>query len=487
MYDVIVIGNDLSSLVTAQSLSVSGFKTLYISHDPFNESIEDSSYSFDYPLLLTGIAPSQRFFNLFFDQLKVPVSVGERIKSQNPGFQIILPDHRIEFFSHADGFFNEMVREFKEDEEAIRRLIGCLSQNSSIVNTLFFENLSQYSSKIKKMIRCIPGIVRGKVTLAKVFSVLKHSEPIKRILETLVFLFSNRFQESIESNLLGLSFLAQYPVREVCYFSGGKKKLHQILQMNLSESGGTILTNPRIREIRVRKNADIEIDVSGASTIIRGKYLVLSSKWHGLQQYVLANNRIPRNLRRRSIRTKIARYPFTVYMGVSDKVLPEKIAPYCALVIDQEKPVWDNNLIYLETSLADDRESAPEGMRALTATVFLQENPLEMSDKELVMISEKTITNLETFLFFLQEHIDFIDIHHSIRLSRMYQDMVNVKYLVKINPFSACANITEGKLLSNVYLLGGMSSELLGFEGEMLSALNVVKALIENKGGRCND
>jgi phytoene dehydrogenase-like protein len=148
------------------------------------------------------------------------------------------------------------------------------------------------------------------------------------------------------------------------------------------------------------------------------------------------------------------------------------MAPYVAVVPDKNKPVMDDNIIFLEMSAPYDTGRAPAGKRALSATIFLEKSPLFSTDLELEERSKAIIGHLEALFPFLRENLDYLNVEASIELSRKYQKMVNRKYRIKANPFIGAKALSGRTPLKNVYLSGGALLSGLGFEGEIISGRN---------------
>ncbi len=112
MYDTIVVGNDVSSLIAATMISHHGKKTVLLSEGDNQYVYTESGYTFPIePFPLTGFGPEQTCTRLF-------LSLGAQCEEipdprlLNPSFQIILPDHRIDFFNDKEKLLKEMEREF---------------------------------------------------------------------------------------------------------------------------------------------------------------------------------------------------------------------------------------------------------------------------------------------------------------------------------------------------------------------------------------
>jgi len=140
----------------------------------------------------------------------------------------------------------------------------------------------------------------------------------------------------------------------------------------------------------------------------------------------------------------------------------------------------------VELSAPDDISRAPAGKRALSATVFLNHSQIKLSNFELETISESIISQLETFLPFLRENLDYLNIDASIDLSKKCLDVVNQKYLIKANPIFGITALSHRTPFNNVFLTGGMLLAEFGFEGELISGMNAALSTIR-QGSLNND
>src|SRR5664280_2902320 len=99
MYDLIVIGDDLSSHVAAAVSSRKGINTALLSESKTGEEVSlngNSVFNID-PTPLTGFGENQTCRSLL-DQLDIPPIERETLLL-NPAYQIILPEHRLDFFN----------------------------------------------------------------------------------------------------------------------------------------------------------------------------------------------------------------------------------------------------------------------------------------------------------------------------------------------------------------------------------------------------
>jgi phytoene dehydrogenase-like protein len=215
----------------------------------------------------------------------------------------------------------------------------------------------------------------------------------------------------------------------------------------------------------------VDLECGGASLTLRGRRLIVSAQWEKLELLLPGRRILPRpNRRFASIRP--AAYPFCLHMGVHEGGLPESMASCVVVLRDGTGPVTNRDLVFLQTSLPGENDRAPAGRRAVSATVYLADSPLRLSDQELKDAAAKIIDSLEEFLPFLRDSIDYLRVDQSIFLSRRYQETASRKYRARRRPFFGMSTLSPQTRLSNVLLTGGILRAGLGFEGEIIAGMD---------------
>src|SRR5664280_2066305 len=133
MYDLIVIGDDLSSHVAAAVSSRNGINTALLSESKIGEEVSlngDSVFDVD-PTPVTGLGTGQPLLSLLAE-LDIPTGESESLLL-NPAYQIILPEHRLDFFNDKESLVKEMVREFPQLAGEINSFYDAVVKNSTIV------------------------------------------------------------------------------------------------------------------------------------------------------------------------------------------------------------------------------------------------------------------------------------------------------------------------------------------------------------------
>ncbi|HVO67094.1 MAG TPA: FAD-dependent oxidoreductase [Syntrophales bacterium] len=486
MYDTIVIGNDLSSLIAATILSHRGLKTVLVCEGDAQYTYEESGYTFNIdPSPLTGFGPAQICSRLAAD-LGISITQCTGLHLLNPGLQIIMPDHRLDFFYNQEDLFREMEREFVGHAGNIRKLYMSILKISEFIGQQTIENPRIFPKSYKEMamlLRNVPALMLEWLSLSKAFKRVKTNSSLKRVIEAESTLLSNfHIDSNIGTTPVPSAYTLSLPLRGIYYSMGGNEFLLRSVKSRFDDSGGQIIKNCSVIRINAGRKTDVDVQLTEDTlSKIEGRYLIVSTKWEKLK-LLLLNDRKYRRLERTLKSVKSMYYPFTLHMGVTENCIPEKMAAYVAVFINHKSTIVNNNFVFIETSAAGDTKRAPHGKRALTATIYLKESPLVLNDEELRGISKTVLQSLGTFLPFLQENLDFINIDKSIEFSRKNQEVTNQKYCMRYCPFLGMSRISNKTHIHNVYMTGGMLMAGLGFEGEIISGINAADSILSREG-----
>lgn len=480
MYDAIVVGNDVSSLIAAVASVRAGLKTALLSDRDIADVYAESGYTFNIdPFPLSGFASAQTCERLFA-KLDIPSSLLATIRIQDPGLQIILPEHRIELFHDINVLLREMGREFPEEAGDIANFYSSVLTIGDLVNQLIEDNPFLYPRSFNEywqFVKKIPFLTREKLTNVWSFRRACRNKAFRRVMETQLAILSNLSRERAGS--LFSAYIFSQPLRGLFYQVGGKTALMDGLRATFQSSGGTTVENCSVLRIISGKKISVDVRTDGNVSTLRGENLIVSTKWENLRMLLLNDGKFQR-LTRRLKHVNPVYYPFTLHMGVFDKGLPEKMAAFVAVVRDYDRSVMDNNLVFLETSAPDDNERAPAGKRAISATVFLKESPLKLNNHNLEETSMVILNHLDIFLPFYMENLDYINIEKSIELSRKNQGIINQKFVFRGTHFPGMKILSNRTPVSNIFITGGMLMAGLGFEGEIISGANAA-ALITGR------
>jgi len=478
MYDTIVIGNDLSSLVAAVTSVRHERKTILISDGGVPDIYMTSGYNFNVtPVPLTGLGPDQ-IFSSFLSEIGISFENDINVHLLNPAIQIFLPNHRIELYNDINEFLIELQREFPCKESANQAFCIDLLRMKSLTDIWMKKNLDAISERRGRyisFIQCFPELLKEGLLFLKILLKIKNNKELQILFKVILQLLlnfredKNAFFPSLLPYILSLSNRGFY------YLRGGKILLMDAIKKTFISYGGEIIEKGSVSGIISCEKIRVSVDGYGDISEVEGKNLIVSTISDAIPLILCDKNM--RRLKHRIKKYQTRYYAFTLHMGILNKGIPEKMMPYSAIFIE-EKDVCIDNTIFVELSLPEDIGRAPNDKRALSATVLLKDSPCLLSNLELKSTAEIIIRYLKSVLPFLEENLDYLDVDDSIELSKKYHNILNKTYRIKTGAILDTIFFPKRTSLRNIYLVDGISQTGLGHEGDIISGRNAAFSII---------
>lgn len=469
MYDVIVIGNDICSLTAAARAAQIGLKTALISDKSLPDRFEFSGYSFELdPLPWPFIDFSNYPFLSGFNSARLQ-------DAPESTMQVILPDHRIDIVSGKYSQIRELTRELPEYETEINKLFKLVDEIHPIFGRLL-SALFHGGKSIGDFVRLIPDLFLKQILWSVQVKKVHASAALKDILNLQVGALSYRAQPK-DLTKADSAYVISVPWNGTSLYCGDKGRIRNEIRKSLLDSGGDLINGDSIQKLHLNKEIDVVIGDFKDETMISGRNVIISTKSRLLKSK--RDSAIVKWLLRKEKKRGPVFYPFTLHLGISEQAVPEMMKDYVFLVPECNSSLEACNMIMLNFPGA---VCAPEGRRALTATVFLPDSPADIEDDKLKSIGETVLNDLEAFLPFLKENIDFLDFDTSIEISRKSLDVVGPKLSSSAGLFRMLM-FPDNRPKKNVFLAGGELYPEFGFIGEILSGILAVNRI---SGGKSN-
>ena len=479
MYDLMVIGDDLASHVAATYASQKGINTLLVAESGLGglHLIDDFVFNID-PAPITGLGPDQPALSIL-SELGIAVPEAQAA-SINPAFQVILPGHRIDFYNNLSSLTAELAREFPDLDADITDFYNMLLDASATFQKWLSEHQQIQPQTLKEYygyLKNFPDIIKYKFAAVKFDKVLSQDPCLEKVWEAQQALLSGNIDD-----LLSFVSAFQYstPLRGVSYFPQGKQFLFNALVEKLESNKGLYLSSHQINTVIRNKNIDMELKApDGTISKVSGRDLIISTKsdklslLRGTHQYM--------NLSDWLRPAKAVYYPFTIFLGVAAKCLPEQLTRHIAVVTDVDKDIYDDNLIILETSPPENDKDLTVARTSLTATVYLPDFEDNWTRDALSREADSILERLEGFLPFLKDNIKLFNIDKAIDISWEYRKVLTPKYKVRNAFFTSFAAKTHKTRFNNIFLTGSSLMTDAGFEAEIISGKQSALQIINKR------
>ena len=463
-YDVIVIGAGIGGLTTASLLARRGFKVIVLEQNDhpggYCSSLSHNGYLFDIGASLFWGFDEGGSFHSLFSELGMIDSIlkGDSIRKVDPGLQIVLPNHRIDVFSERSRFFEEIKREFPRDlmnlknfykeidhiEEKLYEIGG--TRHPFVYNGKSRAKINQ----IKKILLNIYSFVNKNRFLESFLREWDSRLELERFMDLQTMYFGQR--TAADSPLHFLAIISGIPRRGIYYIGGGAQFIANELERSIRQSRGEIIYQASVEEILTRKGGyafgvrarhkDIPIEIFSRTVISNVPIFNLIRKNISKIRY----KRMNKNLEQRWV-------PFSILLGVDEKVIPEPMREHVLMMRDYNLPPYGDNLIFISVNPAWDKTRAPEGKRCITASIFLPSGIMKSSNGRKVLKDkgEEMIVYLEQIIPFLADHIECV-IHidpltYQKFTMREQGKMGMIKGGAKMYGFSGVSNISPSRQL----------------------------------------
>ncbi len=480
MYDTIIIGRDLSSLIAALTSVRKGRKTVLVMEGYPESAYWQAGYAFPMdPIPLSGPAGRQIFSNFLGNLWPAEEGIPPN-RPMDPVFQVILPDHRVDCFANRARLVEELIREFPGQEQEINRFYRAVSKTGRLVERWMTEDESArpdgvwWRGMLRRLARLPAAMAcRSSLTIREDGK----DNAFRRVVEAQLKILSHLEMDGDPYPLSAAYLLSLPAARDLSPSSGPGGGPRGItgwlgrLQRAFTELGGVLMEGRTVIRMETEPEVTVDLECDGSSSTLRGRRLIVSAQWEKLE-LLLPGRKVLPGPNRRCASIHPAAYPFCLHMGVHEEGLPESMAPYVVVVREGTGLVTNHDLVFLQTSLPGDTDSAPVGRRAISATVYLADSPLRLGDQELKDAAMGIIDALEGFLPFLRDNIDYLRVDQSISFSRRHQEMVNRKYRTRRRPLFGMKTLSPRTRVPNVLLTGGILRAGLGFEGEILAGMD---------------
>jgi phytoene dehydrogenase-like protein len=479
LFDVTVLGANLSGLVASALLVKRGFNVLVVDLENERREVKKGGYTLRrFPSLFLGFGPKQVYADIL-GELGIPVLEKKRFALAEPAYQIVLPNNRIDVFQGRDELFGILRREFPDQATRMMSFYNDIDRYASAIRNFMAQDVIYPPTGIREGMRArhaakqVMSANKEKVNVdySEFLASFEMSRSATAFIDAQVQLLSPIFPDS--ATLYYASYLLGWTDKGIFKAVGGVKALEDICKERIASYRGSFHHSSGIEAIDFGKITGIKFPEVKEN--IKTKYILYTGNPEEFFGQ-FAPKSFKGNLKNMMQIPEPSCHTFTLYLGIDDQVVPVGMEENVILIKDPEAELLNANMIFLRLSDADDSGFAPPGKRLLSATMKVQPGAEELTAAEVQKLAGSATESIHQLMPFLEDFLDFVAVEESFAL---YQAERRDTFQPTVDPsdwfgVGLLPNRTPQK---QVFYTGPGVMPGLGIEGEGYAALQVANIL----------
>jgi len=473
-YDVIVIGAGLEGLLCAALLAKRGKQVIVLEESPVpggaSLRVTKSEYTFvKGPTLFLGFE-RDGLYDRLFTELGLSLSMlkrdGQLFRRSQPPLQIVLPDHRLDYFTEPGELLEELKREFPEQVQELKSFWTEMEKWEEIIRPRMHQaqrvkprTLKDWVDGFREHLRYTSAVRTQRGQRAEEF-LNRHglSPEIRRGMELLLLVFVGKTMA--EATGLDLTHLLGLIQREMITIGGGIPRLAERLVKVIRDQHGDVVYGQQAAEIILRQRMPDGVRTVDGETV-HGSSVILNLPWHS------SSDRSPQ------------RKEFALYFGVGEKMIPAPMKEHLLFLQSYGRAPLADNFLYLQLNSPEDSWAAPKGRRALQAIGYLPES--DRPTREILQSLVAPVTAHLTWLMpFSEGDLTFLgdDLGETEAATRIPLKLAEQVHSTRtVTRDGACYYLTS---LKNLYLLPDLGRRPVASLESARSAVELANRVVKN-------
>jgi phytoene dehydrogenase-like protein len=483
-YDVVVLGTDLAPLTCAALLAKRGFRVAVLGQQTERADYAVGPYRLPrQPFSFT--ASHSPLARRIFGELGLSQSLRRLSTPLEPAFQVALRGHRFDMLADEAGLEAEIEREFPEVKRPILDFRRRTQERARITDQLLEPDIAWPPESLldRRAIARLAArldLERGGAGMG-LLSELADAHPFRAAVLGSIAFDAHLDLDSVSE--LQLTRLWSGRLREPAVLAGGLAALSDLLADKIRSHSGQLLLRERASQINLRRSGVQGVRLFGSDQEI-GAAVVIAGVDVASVQRLLADRSPFEQMFERLGEPQPRFYRYTLNAVVDARGVPEGMKRDVFYVRDSDKPLCSDNLLHVELSRLDERESL------LCVEALLPSRTVEDRDGSLDDVRERLMHSLGDLVPFVRNHLKLLDSPHdgqkpwardagsphgTVPLERRGPQTMPVVHAFPVTTaLSVCAMPVKtpirGLLLCNQQVAPG-----LGLEGELVAAVSAAK------------
>ena len=419
LFDVTILGANLSGLVTAALLVKRGFNVLVVDLESEKREIKKDGYTLKrFPSLFFGFGPNQIFTDIF-SELGIPVLEKRKFAIAEPAYQIVLPQNRIDVFQGREKLFKILEREFPTQATLMMSFYNDIDNYASAIRSFLSRDIIYPPSSFREGMRARRAAKqvisafkdKGDPDYHTFLDSFQMSGPARAFIDSQTQFLSQVYPDY--TTIYYASYVLGWTNNGIFKADGGIKALEDICKERISSYRGAFHHSQGIEEIDFGKICGIKFPEVREK--IKTKHILYTGNPEEFMK-AHAPKHFKGNLKEMMAIDEPSCHTFTLYLGLDEHVVPVGMEENVIVVENPNKELLNGNCIFLRLSHSGDTGFAPKGKRLLSATMKVKPDGAEMTVMETQKISEDATQTILRMIPFLDRYLDFVALEESFAL-----------------------------------------------------------------------
>ncbi len=388
--DALIMGTDLSGLITAAFLARRGLTVHVLDLDPYAKNEKEPD-----PFCVAHL--HSKLFRSILGRLNIPENDIQALSGPESPLQIIFPKKRIDISANPVLFYEELEREFPEQHENLKSFYEMLGRIKHQVETQQLYSLILPTTFKER--RILSKFVRSH-GLDKKLSDL--GLPIKTDAELKSFLMAQLKLVTYAHNETPFAFqvaeLLNPSEGEIFSIKGGHQQLKKIFIDRVLHHEGAYRPEAKIDKVLFRDGIFEGVTLAGLEGNILSRYIIWNTHLKRLSDYLPPLWRF-KGLKKTIEKIRPAAHWFTAHYEVPLMFIPHPMKENLVIVEDPAKNLTGVNFLYVQLKKKDNETAK------ISASYLWGPESLEAEDDSFLPIHEKIRSLLKDLLPFAGEKL----------------------------------------------------------------------------------
>lgn len=474
--DILIIGCELSGLITGVFLAKRGLSVIVLNTD---QDVGAQKKNIQ-PNLISHL--DSRLFKTILGRLSIADSELGIVNRYDTPYQVVFPQHRIDVTVHRDRFYKELKREFPNNADAIRSFYLSLDELDRALDNDSFQDLIlprgllpyfKFNQFIKEN--------HLDLTITDWIKTLNLDPEIASFMEAQIKFLSNLHCEMPFSYPLAKLLANQNSV--LFDVKGGIGQLKKLFMSKIESFNGKVKNDIKIENILIEKRKVQGVKLGGFEGMIACKYLLWNQSALALEPW-LPPNILSRWVLRKIKKTNPKFARFSIQYEVESSVIPIGMKSNVLFVKDPKQALVGPNFLHLHFYYPPEhQENHPK--KTLIVTYLLPYESLTQDDAHFDPIHAQITQHLHELMPFSEGKIELtfprddtvssgellFPLEESDYETFKRNAAQNPIYEVEAQKFQDLFPFPHRTLYKNLIFTGPEILAALGFEGEFLLGL----------------